>query len=407
MKRLTLCMVADQRPNRLDRCLQSVHLLVDEIIVADMGISMADKQRCRDYGAVLVDCCESIHLAEALNQAVAQATGDWILWLHPNEYLKESALIRYRELLYLSDADLFLHHVVEFQKTAEGRVRVVDYAHPRLFRHQMGFCFAGKEEVVFLDVDFTTPRPEQSGRIHMQAFKIHAESQLENLTPVRKIKRVEQEIVAAQTQNPWNLYELACDYLRIRDYKQVMKWANKIIQLFLDNKTTPPAVIYKLKYAVALEQTALPYKERSLALAARIYPDFTDLHYYIGLTHMKQSRFQEALQAFNRCLECGENRSDYFVRQGLGSYVAHHYRGICLEKLDRMTEAAGEYIRAIDRYENYVPAVKALNRLMIDCKINAAACMPEDIRLSEEQLQALLIPYDEEKAKSRAQSLQI
>ncbi|MFF2015319.1 glycosyltransferase [Paenibacillus sp. NPDC058177] len=405
MMTLTLCIAVDHKNNRLERCLQSIHSLVDEIIVADMGTSMPVNQLYQDYGATVVDCRQSMHPADALNLALEQATGDWIIWLNPNEYLKESALPRYRDLLYIAGADLILHHVVEFQKTVEGRVRVVDYGHPQLFRRQAGFHFFGKDEVVFIDIDCTTSRDGQGQRIHMRSFKIHAESQVEQTATERKIKRVEREMTAVQSHSPWNLYELACEYLRIRDYKQVVKWTNKIIQLFLDQKTTPPAVIYKLKYAAVLDQTSFPQNERSLELAARMYPDFTDLHYYIGLNYVKQSRFEEALQAFNHCLECGNTPSDYFVRQGLGSYMAHQYSGICLEKLERTVEAACAYIRAIDSYQNYVPAVEALNRLVIDFNIDVADCMSEDIELPLERLQDLLMAYDEKKGQSLVRSL--
>ena len=80
-------MIAKDEEARLARCLDSVQGLVDEIVVVDTGSSDATVEVARRYGAKLgyFEWCDDFSAAR--NASLELATGDWILWLDPDDVL--------------------------------------------------------------------------------------------------------------------------------------------------------------------------------------------------------------------------------------------------------------------------------------------------------------------------------
>lgn len=396
MKRLTLCMAVANHP-KIERCLDSVRHLVDEIVIADMGMTDPAKAICLSYGAEITDWRGSEHTSDALNFALQHATGDWIIWLNPNEYLVETACPRFRDLLYEPDTDLIFLHMVEVMRTKEDRLRMMDFARPRLFRHHLGFQFTGKDGSTTLNFESASLTPAMMDRIGMHAYKIKAELPPGEPsggkgTESRKAKRADNESTTGAITNPWTYYELACESFRLRDYKQVVLLLNTLIQQFLDRKRIPPAIVYKLKYASVLDQPYFPDTDRGLELAVKLYPDCTDLHFYTGLVQYKKNRYREAIQAFELCLEYGEDSQVYFNRQGTGSYQAHYYKGLCLEKMNKLKDAAAAYIRSIASFQSYVPAIEALKKLTEANRIDLTVGLNEEAGLPLDRLQSILYP---------------
>jgi glycosyltransferase involved in cell wall biosynthesis/Tfp pilus assembly protein PilF len=85
--RLTLCMIAGNEEERLPRCLESVQGLVDEIVVVDTGSTDRTVEIAKSFGAKLgyFEWCDD--WSAARNESIKLATGDWILWLDPDDIL--------------------------------------------------------------------------------------------------------------------------------------------------------------------------------------------------------------------------------------------------------------------------------------------------------------------------------
>ena len=43
--------------------------------------------------------------------------------------------------------------------------------------------------------------------------------------------------------------------------------------------------------------------------------------------------YEEALIAFEKCLELGEDHKEYLITKGFGSFYAQKYKNLCLEQL--------------------------------------------------------------------------
>ena len=94
--RLSLCMIVKNEAARLGRCLDSVHGLVDEMVVVDTGSSDETVAVAERYGAKVgyFEWCDDF--AAARNASLELATGDWILWLDADDVLPEASHAKVR-----------------------------------------------------------------------------------------------------------------------------------------------------------------------------------------------------------------------------------------------------------------------------------------------------------------------
>src|SRR5262249_27219816 len=79
--RVSLCMIVKHEERHLATCLQSVHDLVDEMILVDTGSTDRTKDIAREFGAKVIDFTWQDSFAAARNASLKHATSDWILWL--------------------------------------------------------------------------------------------------------------------------------------------------------------------------------------------------------------------------------------------------------------------------------------------------------------------------------------
>ncbi len=84
---VSLCMIVKNEQENLAGCLNSVRGLVDEIIVVDTGSTDATVEIAKSFRARVYQVPWKGDFAEARNQSISRATGDWIVYLDADERL--------------------------------------------------------------------------------------------------------------------------------------------------------------------------------------------------------------------------------------------------------------------------------------------------------------------------------
>lgn len=95
-------MIVKDESARLGECLDSVHAIVDEIVVGDTGSTDDTAAIAQHYGARVLEVPWRDDFADARNRVLAAATGDWLLHLDADEVVDPNGARRIRELV---DAD--------------------------------------------------------------------------------------------------------------------------------------------------------------------------------------------------------------------------------------------------------------------------------------------------------------
>lgn len=98
MPTVSLCMIVKNEQDVIERCLSSVHHLVDEIVIVDTGSTDKTKDICRKYTDRIFDFEWIDDFAAARNFSFEQASGDFIFWLDADDVLSEEDQEKFKQL---------------------------------------------------------------------------------------------------------------------------------------------------------------------------------------------------------------------------------------------------------------------------------------------------------------------
>ncbi|MGE7091214.1 glycosyltransferase [Lysinibacillus sp. NPDC048646] len=87
MLTISLCMIVKDEESIIERCLDSVQHVVDEINIIDTGSTDRTKEIVQNYSARIFDFAWCDDFAKARNFSFQQATKDYILWLDADDVL--------------------------------------------------------------------------------------------------------------------------------------------------------------------------------------------------------------------------------------------------------------------------------------------------------------------------------
>jgi tetratricopeptide (TPR) repeat protein len=144
--------------------LGSVAGVADEVVVMDTGSTDRTADVARERGANVFSHAWHDDFSAARNEVLDQASGDWVLWLNPDEELLPISKPAVNG--YLSRADA-LAYVVRVQEIARGNQpeRFTETVQLRLFRHHPELRFVGR-----LHPSFRTPAQELARREQKQVY---------------------------------------------------------------------------------------------------------------------------------------------------------------------------------------------------------------------------------------------
>ncbi|MBQ2578818.1 MAG: glycosyltransferase family 2 protein, partial [Lachnospiraceae bacterium] len=89
MVSISLCMIVKNEEMVLERCLESIHDLVDEIIIVDTGSTDDTKSIAAKYTRLIYDFSWVDDFSKARNFAFSKATGDYIYSCDADEVLDD------------------------------------------------------------------------------------------------------------------------------------------------------------------------------------------------------------------------------------------------------------------------------------------------------------------------------
>ena len=87
MSTLSLCMIVKDEEPVLERCLESVRGLFDEIVVIDTGSVDRTREIALSFGAFVYDFPWRDDFSAARNFSFSKATGNYLFWMDADDVL--------------------------------------------------------------------------------------------------------------------------------------------------------------------------------------------------------------------------------------------------------------------------------------------------------------------------------
>ncbi len=135
MKTISLCMIVKDEEAVLDKCLKSVHDLVDEIIIVDTGSTDKTKEIAKKYTDKIYDFKWVDDFAKARNYSFSKATKDYIFWLDADDYMPEEDRKKFKELRKTIDGSVDIYTMIYiYSRDKNGNPTYVQRKHRLLKR---------------------------------------------------------------------------------------------------------------------------------------------------------------------------------------------------------------------------------------------------------------------------------
>ncbi|MDA8305223.1 MAG: glycosyltransferase family 2 protein [Deltaproteobacteria bacterium] len=138
--RLSLCMIVKDEVNCLQRCIDSVKDIVDEIVIVDTGSTDGTLDLAKRYASKMAHIAWIDDFSYARNISIDMATGDWILILDADNYIKNEFC---SYLLQLITKPNMLAYQLMIRDNYDGTYCDL-YLNTRLFRRMPSVMYTGR-----------------------------------------------------------------------------------------------------------------------------------------------------------------------------------------------------------------------------------------------------------------------
>jgi len=351
-------MIVKNEAENLARCLQSVHGVVDEIVVVDTGSEDDTKEIARRFGARVLDYPWGGDFSAARNFSLEHATGDWVLILDADEELAGEGHNDLRSFLAEAEHEAYLVLETNYVGETPGADAVLSVA-PRIFRNRPYYRYSGA-----IHEQIGPAIREHGGTIGVSGVRLNHYGYLRSVVADRRKIERNLNILRAEARrrpaDPFVRFNLGVEYLRLNDYGRALEQFRASFSR-LPGLQVGYAPFLVRNIAWCLKQLRR-FKEALKVLEDAIpaYPDYTDLLFLKGAVYADMQRYSEAVEAFEMCVKRGEFGLLHTTEQGVGGYKAFHALGQVYERLGDIPRAVRAYTEALDGNRRFLPALDAL-----------------------------------------------
>ncbi|MEK4114207.1 glycosyltransferase family 2 protein [Paenibacillus sp. FSL M7-1414] len=345
---ISLCMIVKDEAVSLQRCLNAVKDVVDEIIVVDTGSIDDTTEIARLHGAVVIRTEWNGDFSEARNLSLAAATKPWILVLDADEVWVQTPQMKTElmRLLAASRDDVWGYWIqVTSLLGVSGEEHVTD-AVCRLFRNDPRIAFQGRiHEEIASSIMALAPQ----GVLHSGLEVIHYGYLEQVITDKNKGARNMQLIRFALNQEgdqPELLYALAAEWFQQAKYDEALRLLQPLLAQLKPECGYHSDLV--LKTAYAWREIGSP--ERALAVVeawAPLYEDFPDLLEFGAVLELDQGREDVAMNWLKQAKSAASTASRYTSVSGAGTYRSLTLEGMAHERTGRWAEAETAYTAAL------------------------------------------------------------
>lgn len=360
---ISLCMIVRDEAEHLAHCLSSAADAVDEIIVVDTGSGDDTVSVAKRFGAQVISFPWQDDFSLARNAGLDHATGDWILYLDADEVLDASAKETLRTIALHKEFEGFLLQIHNYVGQGDQGATINPVL--RMFRNRPEHRFEGRihEQIATC---ICSQRPNAA--FHITDVKIHHYGYLKEIIKRKdKIGRNLQllrQTLEEKPDDPFHLYNIGVEYLRISETKQAMEAFRKARTLVDPKAISYAHLLYKYEIrclqAMNQLQEALQLCEEGIGL----YPDYTDLHHLCGVIQSTLGNQSDAAASLHRALEIGAAPAGFHTEEGLGTFQTCYALGLLEESNRNYQGAVSWYVKSLQWKSSLNPPLYRIFHLL-------------------------------------------
>ena len=299
--KISLCMICRDEEKKIERCINSIKQVVDEIVVVDTGSVDKTVEIAKGLGARVFEIIWENDFAKAKNYAITQCTGDWIIFLDADEYFMLESVNGLRELVRQADKKQKDYILCEIFNEVDGNIRD-SFKTVRIFKNTAEIRYKGRihERII-------RNQGELKGIDFIDKLKIlHDGYSTASMREKHKVERNLTILLEEYAKSPLNsdiCYYLMQSYNALNDVEKVWEYASKAIQYNNGEVEASKIMCYERLIHICRikdkEQSVAESLYKEAVEADKVYPDF-DLRY--GEYLFSKQQYDESIIYFNLCL---------------------------------------------------------------------------------------------------------
>ena len=393
---ISLCMIVKNEEENLERCLESVKDLADEIIVVDTGSTDGTAALAKRFGARVFHFPWNDSFADARNESLSKATGDWILIMDADDELEPGGR---DALLALAQngtegTDIYCCQTLCYSGARADPCNVMINMNIRLIRNGKGYRYRGRiHEQLVRGVDSEAgPLPMTMTNIRFHHYG-YLRSQIEKKEKHKRNMELIGTELAEDPENGFMRFNMGNEYFSMGDMEKALEY-----YLPCYRKIQPVqgyASILVIRVALCCE--ALGREEelhRYLKEGLRLFPKLTDLEYIRGDALRKKNRLLSAVRSYRKCLRMGEPPPDSNSMCGVGTFKPHYALAELYQRLGERKPALRHCREAIRFHPLFREAYARMADLLLSDGLSPERVKARLLRLAPQTPAALLMLSD-------------
>ncbi|KPL57696.1 TPR domain-containing glycosyltransferase [Rossellomorea vietnamensis] len=380
-----LHMIVKNEADNLPQCLSSIKPFVDEMIIVDTGSSDRTKEIAASYGAKVIEAPWENDFSKARNISLEHAKTDWILYLDADEVLHGESK-QFRQ--FLSSSNMEAYRILIESYTGSLPHQKVQHSSIRMFRARKEYEFTGPihEDIIPSINSFTSSNTDLIGDfpVLIRHYGYQAGHPKTNEKLLRNLE-ILQTFLAGNQDHPYYTYHLGLTYAQLGNFNQAVALIQDALNRTDLNISSRPTIVKDL--SIILISCGLISEAKSLLEDELTnYPEYCDLHYYLGISYVHQKEEDKAIKAFQEAVSKSPS-SKYVHEDGNGTFRAWTYMGDIAVKWGAYSDALQFYINALKYCPYYYEALLGFADVLTASNISESNIKKEMTHLLSPTLQ--------------------
>ncbi len=355
---ISLCMIVKNEEKTIERCLNSVQSIVDEIIIVDTGSTDQTKQLCLKYTNHVLDFQWVDDFSIARNFSYQQATMDYIMWLDADDILLLEDQMKFKELkkeLPNNISAVMMKYNTGFD--LQGNV-TFSYYRERLSKRSCNFVW--KEPVhEYLEIRGTTMNSD----ICITHGKLHRER-----VSSRNIDIYERVLRSGSELTPRGTYYYARELINHNRHADAIKQLEKFLQSnqgWKEDNVTACGELAKCYQIVGKPNESLTSLFRSFSYDI----PRAEICCQIGYHYLEKKEYILAAYWFEFILTLKKPEDSWgFIQPDCWDYIPLLECAVCYDRLGDYRKASEFNERSLQIRPNSIPAMQ--NQIYFRSKMN-------------------------------------
>jgi glycosyltransferase involved in cell wall biosynthesis len=342
---LSLCMIVKNEEKVLKRCLDSVHGIVDEIIIVDTGSTDSTKEIALKYVDRVYEFEWTNSFADARNYAQKKAKGEWILVLDADEYVDRESLQKLLTILKNSKEDVDGYDVTIYNFMGTYGERVLQHRSTRIYRNDPNIHYYRS-----IHEQLKKNKNQELITETIPFIIYHSGYMTQTVKEKNKNKRnaelIEKELNSSNSKG-FDYFNLANEYLSKAEVEEALKYYLKAYMLKPDFRFSWVSI------CVVQIILCLKYLERFndalnvIIDAENIYSETPDFKYLRGEIYYLQHRYDDALEVLTELVNNKHKYQRFIKSIEYLEYDPHILLGHIHKYKGNIQEAVHHYVSAL------------------------------------------------------------